>query len=124
MKINEISGKMVKIGKTSLTVKDEQGKTRGIVKGIKAVSSFVLRDELDFKHKTGLGPSFLKKCVNDRGEWFYLYDMGHEERVLGLIERMSAKGYDYSDEQKTLDKMRNDRDLACSKIKVIDCYIL
>lgn len=34
MNINEIAGRLVKIGKTSITVKDEYNKTRGIVKNI------------------------------------------------------------------------------------------
>lgn len=48
MKIEEIEGCRIKIGKTSITIKDENDKTRGIVQNIRKFSDLRSNIQMDY----------------------------------------------------------------------------
>ena len=124
MKIDEIIGKSVKIGKTSITVKDEQGKTCGIVKNIKSSSVLSPRDKFDFRQKAALGIEFIKSCVIYNGDWYYLNDIGKMQNLEKSIFRWEGTNVDVSNDKKALAKLQEAQKIASKKISVIDCYII
>lgn len=124
MKITEINGKIVKIGKTSITVKDERGKTCGIVKNIKSSSVLSPRDKFDFHQKTGLGINFIKKCINSDGQWYYLHNIVKTQELEKSVSRWEGTNVDVSSDKISLAKMQEDRKIASEKLVVIDCYII
>ena len=64
MKIFELEGKNVKICKTSLTVKDENGKTCGVVTGVKTWKTLSPREQFD-----------VAKTIKKAGIWGSKFDL-------------------------------------------------
>lgn len=64
MKIFELEGKNVKICKTSITVKDENGKTCGVVTGVKTWKTLSPREQFDFA-----------KAIKKSGIWGSKFDI-------------------------------------------------
>ena len=71
MKITEINGNVISIGKTSITVKRDDGKTGGIVKNCIPFQTMTARDKFALKH---LGLEASKNCVICDGEIYYMND--------------------------------------------------
>lgn len=124
MKINEIIGKSVKIGKTSITVKGEKGKTYGIVTNIKTAATLSARDKFDFRNKTGLGIEFLNSCVNCNGDWYYINDIRKMQNLENNISRLEGTSVDVSSDKKNFAKLQEMQRIASERISVIDCYVL
>lgn len=55
MKLEEIAGKRVKLSAATITVKDADGKTRGIVRNVRPFKSWSTRESFD--HFKALGAS-------------------------------------------------------------------
>lgn len=74
MKITEIAGKDIKESKNSITVVDEYGKTKGVVRGVQWYRNLPLRDEMEWRskwRKAGFIPESgdLKYFALAEGEW-------------------------------------------------------
>lgn len=91
MNIVDVQGKMVRIGKTSITVKDENNKTRGVVKNICTWETLPPRRRFNF-HKlisqSGIwGNEYLvKNLIFDENEMFLLKDMNRLEKWKDIID--------------------------------------
>ncbi len=98
MTIHELEGKSVKIGKTSITVKNpETGKTAGIVRSAESFSVWTDRKRSDYwkiLKQSGLWGNRvldLKNLIECEGELFYLYNTHNEEFVKELEPEIYAK---------------------------------
>jgi len=75
VKITEIAGKDIKESKNSITVVDEYGKTKGVVRNVQWYQNLSLRDEMEWKSKwkqSGFAPERvdLRNFVLADGEWY------------------------------------------------------
>ena len=70
MNITDINGATILIGKSSITVKDENGKTCGVVTNCKTAATFAPRDKFDLS-KRGFAPDEIKQVVIHNGEVYF-----------------------------------------------------
>lgn len=80
MTMQELTNRRVIIGKTSITCKDDHGKTCGIVRNVKAWSALAPREVFDI-HKTvtasGIREAHLTdNIIVDGKTVYYLHDLG------------------------------------------------
>lgn len=93
MKITEIAGKDIKESKNSITVVDECGKTKGVVRNIQWYQNLPLRDELEWRLKwrqAGFTPENgdLKYFALVDGEWHVIISSrsSHLEEIRARYE--------------------------------------
>lgn len=77
MKITEIAGKYTKESTNSITVVDECGKTKGVVRNVQWYRNLPLRDEMEWKSKwkqSGFTPERgdLRNFALVDGEWYVI----------------------------------------------------
>ena len=114
MQITDINGDYIKIGKTSITVKNENGKTRGVVTGCTVIDNTIAPRILfdlstNFK-KHGLSiMDFYGNIILKNGEMFYLHNLS-----LGDFLDKYAKNHDecFEADFKKQDKQNALRDKA------------
>ena len=91
MKIQDLENRKIKIGKTSITVIDDNGKTAGIVRNIKAWATMQPRDTFDIWKR--IKPIFAAgkgdRLVLDGNGLYYVYNT--------RFENMVKKNPDFSD---------------------------
>lgn len=130
MNINDIAGKMVKVGKTSITVKDEYNKTRGIVKNICTWNLLPARQAMGYVsllNSCGIRkekPELLEKCVLVcDGELYLLKDMARLDSWKKIIDML---GEEYG--QRDLEKYNAELELYTKAqevgIKVIEVCLM
>ena len=116
MKITEIDGCIISIGKTSITVKRDDGKTCGIVKNCIQFQTMTARDKFALKH---LGLETSKNCIICDGEIYYLNNQSLERWI----------NQQAHPEFFTVERVKADRQRATAEavrqqgITVIDCII-
>ena len=116
MKITEINGNVISIGKTSITVKREDGKTDGIVKNCIPFQTMTARDKFALKH---LGLEASKNCVICDGEIYYLNDQSLDR----WINKQKNPDF-FTVERAKADKQRATAEAVKQQgITVIDCII-
>ena len=126
MNILDIAGKTVKIGKTSITVKDEYGKTAGVVtncKKYKDQSKPAQMENFGKLKNSGIWGSHVSGGLVDcvvihDGEMYYL----NNTLPIEQHEEIVAKGYPTSDAQYT--ERIKVAELAQAFVTVIDCKVL
>lgn len=130
MNINEIAGRLVKIGKTSITVKDEYNKTRGIVKNICTWNLLPTRQKMGYVSLLNVcgirktKPELLEKYVLIcDGELYLLKDMARLDSWKKIIDML---GEEYG--QRDLEKYNAELKLYTKAqkvgIKVIEVYLM
>lgn len=128
MKMQDISGKMVKIGRTSITVKDGRNKTRGIVRDVLSYSEWPERECFAY-HKaldqSGIWSSSLeviKNVVLDRNEnkIFYLNNLSRLEQYEKYF--VGREGFEV--EKNNYKKLKEIAEKAAGFMEVVDCYII
>lgn len=95
MKITEIAGKDIKESKNSITVVDEYGKTKGVVRGVQWYQNLSLRDEMEWGSKwkrSGFTPERrdLKYFALADGEWHVIVS-NHNSRLEEIQARYEGK---------------------------------
>lgn len=120
MKITEVNGKTVKIAKTSITVKNDDGKTCGVVTNCKVFQNMPPRDRFVLA-KAGLSPEEATNCVICDNEIYYLHNNRLEK---WLNEQKYPKAEIFDEEwakvaarKATAEKMKE------RGFNVIDCVI-
>ena len=127
MDIKDIEGKIVKIGKTSIIVKDEQNKTRGIVRNILLFKDAPPRISYQFSKiikEVGIwgNQKLIKNTVICDKELYLLKDTRRLSRWLNMMERVEwAKDDDMPKYQK---EMAIYETAQKAGINVIECEIL
>lgn len=93
MKITEIAGKYIKESKNSITVVDEYGKTKGVVRNVQWHQNLSLRDEMEWESKwkrSGFTPERrdLKYFALADGEWHVIISSrsSHLEEIKARYE--------------------------------------
>ena len=113
----------IKPGKTSITVKDNKGKTKGIITNCKTFHNMPPREQFELHSKlkkAGVEKSLsvASSCVLKDGDVFYLYNQSLKKH----IEKYGA--FDES-EQKRLDEMEDvSKMLKEHNIPVIECLFI
>lgn len=127
MDIRDIKGKIVKIGKTSITVKDENNKTRGIVKNI-----FLFNDappRISFKYskiikEVGIlgNQKLIKNTIICNKELYLLKDTRRLSRWIDMMEKVEwIKESDMPEYEKEMDIYEKAQKVG---INVIECELL
>lgn len=80
MIITDIHGENIKIGKSSITVKDSNGKTKGVITNCKAFSAMSPTDKMQLK-KSGIPLDESRNCIIQNGDIYYLLDLRLENWI-------------------------------------------
>nr|DAG72207.1 MAG TPA: hypothetical protein [Caudoviricetes sp.] len=128
MKIQELENKKVKIGKTSVTVKGDNGKTCGIVREIFTFKNLQPNKQIDFCaqiRKAGLmSGGLLDRVIVDGDKIYFLFDLKPIKFYNDFEKRAKAAGADFSSEQKHHNELLKIKEQAqANGITVIDCFI-
>lgn len=127
MKVVDLEGKRIYISQNSITVKDENDKTRGIVRNIKTRSSLQSRELFDWSTKfKKLGLDLMNRYIVKGllivdGEAYYLHDLGYDDSYTTywaprpeLFEREVQK---YQEEHELMGR------ISAAGIPIVNCYI-
>lgn len=119
MEMKDIIGKRIKLSANSITVKDENGKTRGIVRGARRFKDCRTNQQLEiWKQAKNAGANF--DCiVNAEGKWWYINDLKWESDYFKYFEGMEDMDKRYQNRRDIYDALVN-----ANVMEVIDCWIL
>lgn len=131
MKMQELTGKRISIGKTSITAKDENDKTRGIVRNVATWYTLGNRQQSDVWRvltKCGLwqfsndmrDERVLKKLIIDGNKLYYLNDQRYIENYHKYFENFPYCEQDQKNFQKYMEVLEHIREY----MTVIDCYVI
>lgn len=120
MKMTDIVGKRIKLSANSITVKDEAGKTRGVVRDIRQFKNCRPNQQMEIWKKARNAGADLNNIINAEGKWWYINDLKWESDYFkyfeGRDENMDKK---YQNRRNIYDALVNE-----NAIEVIDCYVL
>lgn len=127
MEMKDIIGKRIKLSANSITVKDENGKTRGIVRGARRFKDCRANQQIEIRGKIkNAGISFINAgvnfdCViNAEGKWWYINDLKWESDYFKYFEgRDESLDKKYQNRRNIYDALVNE-----NVMEVIDCWIL
>ena len=120
MEMKDIIGKRIKLSANSITVKDENGKTRGIVRGARRFKDCRANQQTEIWGRAKkLGVDF--DCVvNAEGKWWYINDLKWESDYFKYFEgRDESLDKKYQNRRNIYDALVNE-----NVMEVIDCWIL
>lgn len=115
-------GQKIKIGKTSITIKDENNKTRGVVKNMLRLSEAPTRIVFDYwqqlkKHEIGQKIR-LNKCIIWNGDMWILHNMSSKS----FYEKY---GFFSNEEKMRHEETENIYEiLRAAGFNIIDCFLL
>jgi hypothetical protein len=129
MEMKDIAGRLVKIGKTSITVKDEYNKTRGIVRNITLFLDAPTRVQFQYKKVAKdcgwfdcRNESLWKCMIICDGQLYLLKDTGRLTRWMDLMKKVEwVRETDYPKYEKELQIYNKAEELG---IQVIECELL
>lgn len=120
MKITDINGREIKLGKTSITVKREDGKTCGVVRDVTFILGNAPRVLMDFVYSHRAFPhNLIRYVVKVDGEYYYLYNKSTENY---MKEYSRETDLDYEDvKARCTQKAANAEKARLNGLKVIEC---
>lgn len=80
MIITDINGEIIKIGKSSITVKGDNGKTKGIVTNCRTFSAMSPTDKMQLR-KSGIPLDEARNCIIQNGNIYYLLNLHLENWI-------------------------------------------
>lgn len=109
MKIEEAKNKMVKIAARSLTIKDENGKTAGVVTNATRFVNLPLREQVNFSGAVRASGFWGKKSnlIACNGKLYYLYNLCRLK---------------YADDAEVAE-LESTKEQAAKYFEVIPCYL-
>lgn len=122
MTITEIKDKRVKLSPRSITIKDENDKTRGVVKAIRW-DELPPREHFNFRNIVcasglwGSGDKLMEQVYVVNGKIYFLWNKKYEEDYHKYFE-----SFEY--ETKKFVGRKKIYELAKQYMEVIDCYIV
>lgn len=120
--IKECAGQNVKISKTSITIKDGNGKTRGVVRNIVSVQDMQLNKQTDyfrlFKKLNVWGKISLSNCIVKNGKLFVFRNMKSK-----MFHDKYGYFSDY-EKEKTEQEEETFKTLRDAGIEVIECIFV
>ena len=128
MKIQELENKRIKIGKTTITVMDERGKTCGVVRGVATFKNLQPNIQIEFFGKlrnSGIhGAGLIDRVIIDGKDAYLLFDLRPINFYKESEKQAKANGIDFSSEQKHYNELLKIKKQAqLNGIIVIDCFI-
>lgn len=128
MKINDINNKKVKIGVTSITVKDDNDKTCGVVRNIsrfKDLSPRMAQPLWKKLRECGLwGTKYMENVVVCDGQLCYLHNL-KADKFYHDIKEILTDCEMLEDETKRFDYRQDVKNRAeANGIKVMSCYLM
>ena len=125
MDISEIENKMIKINSHSITVKNEQGKTCGIVNNIKPFKELRPSDGMKYfklLRECGLwgNSDLIKYFIVYDGEPYYLHNL----KPLETYERLFSGKDGFENEEKRYNERKQIADKVAAFATVIPCYVI
>lgn len=128
MKISEIENKNVKIGATSLSVKDDKGKFLGIVRDAirwKELSPRTTQALWKKLRESGLwGTEWVNNVVFYDGELYYLHDLGADQHYFKLKEILDDCEFLENDTKRFNNRQDIKNRAESNGIKVMSCYLI
>ena len=124
----ELKNQKVKLSTNSITVKDENGKTKGVVRSVTSFSKLPMRTVCEWSKKMRdcdlIGCSESKNLITnviyDGRSMYYLNNL----KPIKFYEE-TLKGMDgYEDEKRNYEKRLEVAEKAKKYMEVIDCYII
>lgn len=126
MEIEDLKGKRIKISKTSITCKDENNKTCGLVRNIKKFMDIRPNLQIDYFGKIrdagawGSNLNIIDNIILDGNQLYYFDDIGAYE----AYEKYFAGNPDYQLETKHYNERKQIAENMRKIATVIECYIL
>lgn len=119
MNITDINDDTILIGKMSITVKDSNGKTRGVVTNCKTAATFSPCDKIELAKK-GISLEDTKNCVLHDGNVYFL----NNKRLAIWLEKYEKPEHPeyFATERTKVEKQRATAEkMKQNGITVIDC---
>ena len=120
----DLAGKAVKIGKTSIAIKDGDNRTRGIVRGVTKLGDVQLSQSLEFWHtlkKIGVHNTLGAKCFFVKDGFLYAIRSTNSDKYReAIIER---DGFE-DDKKVWAEQAEAYKKLAENGVPVIECRVL
>lgn len=120
----DLAGKAVKIGKTSIAIKDGDNRTRGIVRGVTKLGDVQLSQSLEFWHtlkKIGVHNTLGTKCFFVKDGFLYAIRSTNSDKYREAI--MERDGFE-DDKKVWVEQAEAYKKLAENGIPVIECRVL
>ena len=123
MKITDLTNKTIKLSKHSITVKDEQGKTRGVVRGVTPFKELRIAEQMKYwkqLRECGLWNSGFMGCfIICDGEPYYLHNLKAIEDYKKYFEQLG-----YESDRKKYEQQLEIAEKAKDFATVIPCYMI
>lgn len=112
----------IKVGKTSITIKDNQNKTRGIIKDIETWVTMQFNKKAEWNRrfkKQGIDIQNLSdNLIFKDGNVYYMFNKYNYNKHKDFIERLKDKeGFDVTSNIKALEKIEKELEL-CNKLNI------
>lgn len=124
MDISGIAAKTIKLSAHSITLKDEDGKTIGIVRNIVPYTELRTSEQMKYWRKlreySMLDPECLKRLIMHDGELYYLHNL----KPLEFYEKYCQGREGFECERDYYEKRKAFADKIVEIATVIPCYIL
>lgn len=120
----DLAGKAVKIGKTSIAIKDGDNRTRGIVRGVTKLGDVQLSQSLEFWHtlkKIGVHNTLGTKCFFVKDGFLYAIRSTNSDKYREAI--MERDGFE-DDKKVWAEQAEAYKKLEENGIPVIECRVL
>lgn len=123
MKITDITNKTIKLSKHSITVKDEQDKTRGVVRGVTPFKELRTAEQMKYwkqLRECGLwGSEFMDGFIICDGEPYYLHNL---KVIVDYKKYFEQLGYE--NDRKKYEQQLEIAEKVKEFATVIPCYLL
>lgn len=106
MKLEEIAGRMVRISSHTITVLNDEGKTAGMVRGLRKYKDIPTRDQMElFKtmRESGLWGTHTDSVFVEGKTLIYLYNMRSDDFYSRYVE---GKGADLPHDKEALERRK------------------
>lgn len=116
MEITKINGEEIKIGKTSITVKGDNGKTKGVIKNCNVINNLlpprtIFEVAYKLRKKNIKVMDFYNRLVAVDGNYYFLYNL----RKNDFVEKYASKNPEIF--QAEINKVKEQDELANSCVR-------
>lgn len=122
--MERIIGKEIKVSAHSITIRDENGKTRGVIRDIRKFRDLRPREQMDYKKAISpvWGKSdLLENVVFHDGEMYFLHNL----RPVEFYEKMFANNPEgWESETRKYNERKAAAENMAKNCTVIPCYII
>lgn len=116
----ELENQKVKLSPRSITVKDDNNKTIGVVRGIQCFKDCRPNLQMEIWKKARNSSADLSRIYYVDGKWYYLHDKKWDTDYFKYFEgRDSNMDKKYRERHETYEALVNE-----NTIEVINCYII